>query len=247
MKLQKSRAQRLIAAICVKDRGHGKEALSEHAFLMGWAPVTYSLSDIDVDFFRRDIEAGAINIILVDDVGQLGRRYGLSEFVEVLALCSRRGVLLATPQMIFNPSAPEDWMLLYLNAGISDFHHQNFSNRLRDGRRKAFLGGRWLGGSPPAPYTYCHGTQSLVVDDRQLIDLQRVFVLAESTGPRAIASELGMTEARVRRVLADDRLLFYQAKRLDPQTGAVIQCAWEAVMTDVQAERIRAARKPRKD
>jgi hypothetical protein len=56
-----------------------------------------------------------------------------------------------------------------------------------------------------------------------------------------------MPEIAVRRAISDERLLTYQAKRIDSENLESIACDWEACMDAEQAMKIRAGRRSRKN
>ena len=76
-----------------------------------------------------------------------------------------------------------------------------------------------------------------------LTNMQRLWTLAETTSARAVAKELELPHIFVRRAIADERLLFCQARRIDPDSGNVIECDWPACLDAEQAERIKAGRR----
>jgi site-specific DNA recombinase len=114
--------------------------------------------------------------------------------------------------------------------------------RMKEGRDQAYREGKFLGGGCPPPYIYDKGQGRPVPDPELLKQAQQVWKLAETMSARKIAITLDMPFISTRRMLADDRLLFYQAKR-QGNNGDIIDCDWQPVITPEQAERIRAGRR----
>ncbi len=93
------------------------------------------------------------------------------------------------------------------------------------------------------PYRYDKGAGQLVVDPQQIRQFNTVIRLAENHTIRQIADKTKLPFSRIRRIVADDRLLFYQARRIDPQTGREIKGQWPAVITELQAAAIKRNRR----
>lgn len=193
---------------------------------------------------EQDIRASRIDIVLVIELSRISRDDSLMDYVHWLDLCASHKVKLGTPAQIMDPADPDQWTLLLMSGGFSGREMKVLQRRMAEGRKQALRAGKWLGGTPPAPYVYRDG--ALQVDHDQLAHIQRLWALAETHSARAIAGELSMPEIAVRRAISDDRLLLYQALRHDPETGETISCDWPAVMDADQADRIRAARRTRK-
>lgn len=193
-----------------------------------------------------DIRAGRIDVILCIELSRLSRDDSLQDYVHWLDLCASHHVKLATISQTMDPADPDQWTMLIMSGGFSSREMKVITSRMREGRDQAFGAGKWLGGSPPPPYTYDKGQSKVVIDQQRLEEMRRLWELAESMSAAAVAVELGMPEIFVRRAISDDRLNIYQAIRLHPETGAVIQCEWDPVMTAGQADRIRAARRTRR-
>jgi len=136
-------------------------------------------------------------------------------------------------------------MLLLMEGGFSSVEMRVLKERMKEGHDQAFREGRFLGGVPPPPYVYDPREKKPVLDQKKLTSMHRLWELAETKSAHAIAEELSMPEIAVRRAISDDRLLWYQALRVDPSTGEHITCEWEPCMTAEQAARIRTGRRVR--
>ncbi|RII29137.1 MAG: hypothetical protein CXR31_04540 [Geobacter sp.] len=194
---------------------------------------------------ETDIRAGKINIILVIELSRLSRDDSMQDYVAWLHLCGQHGVKLATTSRILDPAMPSDWMLLLMEGGFSSVEMKVLQGRMKEGRDQAFKGGKFLGGKCPPPYVHDKAKGQPVIDPQALTDIRKVWELAETMSAKAVAQQTGWPHIAVRRAISDERLLFYQALRLDPQTGEHIPCEWPPCMEADQAARIMANRKNR--
>jgi len=230
-----------------------RQLLPDHARSQGWGVAVYDdghasaargkVEDLkERSRLAADIRKGMVDVVLVIELSRLSRDDSLQDYVAWLTVCADRGVKLATPSRILDPAQHSDWMLLLMEGGFSSVEMKIIRDRMAEGRMQAFRKGKWLGGPVPAPYVYDPAARRPVIDPKQLPAMQQLWRLAEKTSSRAIAVELGMPVISVRRALSDDRLLFYQAVRMDPDTGETIRCDWEPALDADQASRIRSAR-----
>lgn len=192
---------------------------------------------------ERDIRAGKINVILTIELSRLSRDDSMQDFVAWLHLCGEYRVKLATMSRMLDPSQHSDWMLLLMEGGFSSVEMKVLQARMKEGRAQAFAEGKFLGGKVPPPYIYDKKAARPVIDPGLLVTMQRVWQLTETMSARAVANTLSMPHIAVRRAISDERLLYYQAVRLNPQTGEQIFCEWEPCMAADQAEKIMANRK----
>ncbi|RQW89929.1 MAG: recombinase family protein [Geobacter sp.] len=192
---------------------------------------------------EADIRSGKINIILTIELSRLSRDDSLQDYVAWLHLCGEHHVRLATMSRILDPAQHSDWMLLLMEGGFSSVEMKVVQSRMKEGRDQARSTGKFLGGKTPPPYIYDKNTSKPVIDQKSLVTMKQVWALAETMSARQVAIKLGLPHISVRRAIADDRLLYYQALRLDPSGGDHIICEWEPCMDSAQAERIRSHRR----
>ena len=234
-----------------------REQLPAHAKAQGWQIAIYDDGHASAargkaenlperSRLESDIRAGKINILLCIELSRLSRDDTLQDYTAWLALCSEHKVKLATPSRTLDPAQHSDWMLLLMEGGFSSVEMKVLQGRMKEGRDQAFREGKWLGGSPPPPYRYDHAAGRPVIDPEHLPRMQQLWQLAETLSAKAIAERMGLPEIAVRRAISDDRLLIYQAKRLDPDTGETIACDWQPCMESDQAARVAAGRRTRK-
>lgn len=235
-----------------------REQLPAHAIAQGWSYSIYddghaSAAQGKTESLKErgrleaDIRAGTINIILTIELSRLSRDDSLQDFTFWLDLCSRHNVKLATMSRILDPAEHSDWLLLLMEGGFSGIEMKKLKARMDDGWQQAWREGKWLGGTPPAPYRYDLANSRPVIDSEQLPRMQQLWLMAETMSAKAIAEALDMPEIAVRRSISDERLLFYQAKRIDTANLESIPCDWEPCMTAEQAMKVRAGRRSRKN
>ncbi len=196
---------------------------------------------------EADIRAGKVNIILTIELSRLSRDDSLQDYVAWLDLCSRNKVRLATMSRTLDPAQHSDWMLLLMEGGFSSVEMRVLKARMNEGWQQAWRAGKWLGGTPPPPYTYDLATSRPVIDPEQLPRMQQLWKMAETMSAKSIAETLGMPEIAVRRSISDERLLIFQAKRIDSDNLVSIPCDWEPCLDAEQAMKIRAGRRSRKN
>lgn len=234
-----------------------REQLPAHAKAQGWQVAIYddghaSAARGKVEDLRArarleaDIRAGQIGVILCIELSRLSRDDSLQDYVAWLHLCAEHRVKLATPSRTLDPQQPSDWMLLLMEGGFSSVEMKILKRRMDEGRKQALTQGRYLSGNPPAPYRYDRAARGLVIDAAQLPVIQRVLSMSETNSTRDVASAVGWPLIKIRRIITDQRLIFYQGKLRHPDTGELIDGQWPAILTPEQAERIRAGRRHRK-
>lgn len=234
-----------------------REQLPQHAINQGWTPHIYDEGHasaakgkaenlVERTRLINDIKKGQIQLVLVIELSRMSRDDSLEDYLSWLNLCGENQVKLATPSRVLDPAQHSDWMLLLMEGGFSSVEMKVLQDRMAQGRQEAFEKGKWLGGTPPPPYRYDKALSRPVVDDKKLRDCQKIWRMATTMSAKAVAQEVGKAEITIRRMIADDRLLMYQAKRIHPDTCELIDCDWEAVMTLDQANQIVASRKTRK-
>jgi len=231
-----------------------RQQLPDHAKAQGWLPVIYDDGHASAargkteDLQQRnqletDIRSGKINIILTIELSRLSRDDSMQDYTAWLHLCSQHRVKLATMSRILDPAQHSDWMLLLMEGGFSSVEMRVLQARMKEGRAQAYRAGKYLSGRPPMPYIYDKQLGGLRVDPDQLETFNTVVKMAQRQSIRSIADKLKLPLNKIRRLAADDRLLFYQSKRIDPQTGQEIDGQWPAVLTADQAEAIRKNRR----
>lgn len=233
-----------------------RQQLPAYAKAQGWEPVIYDdgyasaargkTEDlIERNRLESDIRAGKINIILTIELSRLSRDDSMQDYTAWLHLCGQYGVKLATLSRVLDPAQHSDWMLLLMEGGFSSVEMRVLQSRMAEGRAEAIRAGKYISGKPPRPYIN-DKNGLLTIDPVQLATVRQILTLAESNSVHRMAQLIDLPEIAIRRTISDDRLLFYQGKRLDPDTGAEIDAQWPAIIDADQAQRIRTARRTRK-
>lgn len=234
-----------------------REQLPKHEKTRGWNCVLYDDGHASAARGKAEllperarleahIRAGKIQVVLVIELSRLSLDESMQDYVTWLTLCADHSVKLATLNRILDPAQHSDWMLLLMEGGFSSVEMKVLTARMAEGRREAFLAGKYLGGGCPKPYVYDKVEKKPVIDETLMIESEKIWRLSETMSAKAIAEQLGLPEISVRRAISDSRPLFYQTLRADPETGELIKCEWDPFMTAARAERIRQTRRTRK-
>ena len=233
-----------------------REQLPAHATAQGWYTTIYDDGHASAARgktehlperarLEADIRAGKINVILCIELSRLSRDESMQDYISWLTICADHRVKLSTMSRILDPSHHSDWMLLLMEGGFSSVEMKVLQGRMKEGRDEAYKTGKFLGGGCPPPYRLDKTQGRPVADPELLRQMHHIWTGAETMSARAISQETGRPEIFIRRALADDRLLYYQALRTDQITGEHIPCDWTPVMDAEQAKRIKAARSGR--
>lgn len=235
-----------------------RRQLPNYATSQGWTKIIYdeghasaargkSDSLPERNRLESDIKSGKIDIILTIELSRLSRDDTGMDFHRWIALCTDYNVKLATLDRVLDPNDPTDRTMLRITDTMSAGEMLWLAKRMREGREEAIRAGKYISGNPPSPYYHDKAEGGLLVDPQQLEEVNAILALAETTSARQIAKQTGKAEITIRRMLSDDRLLMYQAKRLDPETGEEISGQWPAIIDAEQAERVRSGRRTRKN
>ena len=230
-----------------------REQLPAHAIAQGWYTTIYDDGHASAARgktehlperarLEADIRAGKINVILCIELSRLSRDESMQDYISWLTICADHRVKLSTMSRILDPSHHSDWMLLLMEGGFSSVEMKVLQGRMKEGRDEAYKTGKFLGGGCPPPYILDKTQGRPVADPELLRQMHHIWTSAETMSARAISQDTGRPEIFIRRALADDRLLYYQALRTDQITGEHIPCDWTPVMDAEQAKRIKAAR-----
>jgi site-specific DNA recombinase len=233
-----------------------REQLPAYAISRGWRPVIYddgyasasreNLANLkERARLESDIRANRINIVLVLEFSRISRDDSMEDYARFIGLCKDHGVKLATPSQTIDPRQTNEWLLAQITGSLSAAEMQQLKTRMAEGRAEARRKGKFNGGVCPPPYRYDKARERPVIDPDSLDTMQRIWAMAETHSARLISETLGLPHISVRRALADDRLMFCQALRIDSETGDTITCDWEPCLNADQSARIKAARQIR--
>jgi site-specific DNA recombinase len=149
-----------------------------------------------------DIEAGAIDVIVVYKVDRLTR--ALSDFAKLVEVFDRRGVSFVSITQQFNTTTSMGRLTLNVLLSFAQFEREVIGERVRDKIAASKKKGMWMGGMPPLGYDV--KDRKLVVNDneaRTVVDIYQRYLALKSV--RALKEEIEYAAIRSkRRVRADD-------------------------------------------
>lgn len=195
---------------------------------------------------KHDICARKLQVIQVDRLSCLSPGDIPEDYVFWFNLCAAHGVVLATPERVYDLREKKDWSEALDELG---FEPEDKIYLDRDGNRGQFDGGmygkRLLMENSPPPYVYETSLGGLTIDFAQLEQMERVWFLSEQHSVEDVAERVGLPLSVVRQAVSVERLLFYQGLWLDPETGGLRKGPWPVLMSSEQASHILANRKVR--
>src|SRR5438552_2488090 len=134
-----------------------------------------------------DIEAGAIDVVVVYKVDRLTR--ALSDFAKLVEVFDRRGVSFVSVTQQFNTTTSMGRLTLNVLLSFAQFEREVTGERIRDKIAASKKKGLWMGGMPPLGYDVKN--RKLVVNDaeaRVVVDIYRRYLVLKSV--RALKDEL---------------------------------------------------------
>ncbi len=164
--------------------GAQEKTLNELADRNGWDGVLYdegaasgeTLADRPVmQRLLADVIAGRIDMVAVVEMERLGRGSDLRDWATISSTFREAGVLVATPERIFNLAAAEDDFEADLRGILSKREKRKLLERTARGMREAKDHGRYVGGTPPTGYLYDPLAKKLVPDPEAAPLVQQVF------------------------------------------------------------------------
>lgn len=192
---------------------------------------------------KQDICSRKLRVIQIDKLADLSPGDMPEDFIFWFNLCATHGVIIATPDRVFDPDEYNDWIEALDEVGF-DFEEKETLCRERERKRakEGENGKKSLVDNPPLPYVYEASLGGLTIDFVQLDIMEKVWALADRYGITDIAERVGLPPNIIRRSLSIERLLFYQGLWLDPETGELQKGQWPALMSADQAGHILANR-----
>lgn len=221
--------------------GSQMEALPAMAGRLGLSVVrTYVDDGVSAAALRKmpglnavldDAESGRFSRLLVVSIDRLTRFELDGDRAVVLDILRKSGVRIVTLDREYDLDNPGDRLGFGIMDTVSLYERQVIRDRCRRGQLHKRKQGQWMGGTPPTPYVYDRAAAALVVDPAKLAAVRAILDLSIGHAPRDIARQVpGHTPRMIRRILEDERLLFYAGKTT--VDGDVIDGAWPAILTD---------------
>jgi site-specific DNA recombinase len=145
-----------------------------------------------------DIEAGAIDVVVVYKVDRLTR--ALSDFAKLVEVFDRRGVSFVSITQQFNTTTSMGRLTLNVLLSFAQFEREVISERVRDKIAASKKKGLWIGGMPPLGYEVkdrkliVNEAEARVVADifRRYLTLKSVHALRDELADAGIKSKRRM-------------------------------------------------------
>lgn len=177
-----------------KEAGHAYIASQRSD---GWIPVAddyddpgYSGGNTERPGLKRllaDIEAGAIDIVVVYKIDRLTR--SLADFSKMVEVFERQQVSFVSVTQQFNTTTSMGRLMLNVLLSFAQFEREVTGERIRDKIAAAKKKGLWMGGVPPLGYDVVD--RQLVVNQDEARVVRRIFAEMLTIGsPTVIAQRL---------------------------------------------------------
>lgn len=167
-------AQREAAEAYILSQRHaGWTALAEH-----YDDGGYTGANLERPALRRllaDIEAGAIDCVLIYKVDRLSR--SLLDFARLMGIFEQRGVSLVSVTQQFNTTASLGRLTLNILLSFAQFEREIIAERTRDKMSAARRKGKWVGGIPALGYDVAPGGGKLVVNEEEARQVRGIFTM----------------------------------------------------------------------
>jgi site-specific DNA recombinase len=119
----------------------------------------------------RDVENGALDIIVVYKVDRLSR--SLTDFARIVAIFERHNVSFVSVTQAFNTTTSMGRLTLNILLSFAQFEREVSAERTRDKFAASRKKGLWMGGTPPLGYDVVH--RKLVVNENEAALVQMIF------------------------------------------------------------------------
>jgi DNA invertase Pin-like site-specific DNA recombinase len=215
-----------------------RKILAAHAEKQGWSSTLYdegaasgeTIADRPV--MRRllaDVISGKIDVLLVIEWERLCRASDLIDLATITGVCRKAGVLIATPERVFDLAKAEDDFESDLRGILAKREKRKILERTSRGRAEAQDAGRYLGGTVPRGYRYDRNISRLVVDPELAPIILEIFTRPE--GSLVLSKELQRRGIPI----TDDGVRYarrnpvYSGRTRDTR-GKLIQGDWEPIV-----------------
>ena len=151
-----------------------------------------------LEHLLRDIEAGAIDCVVVYKVDRLSR--SLLDFAKIVEIFERSNVSFVSVTQQFNTTSSMGRLTLNILLSFAQFEREIIGERIRDKIAAAKRKGKHTGGMPILGYDIDRANRRLVVNPEEAEIVQRIFKRFVRLGsPLKVAQELnadGITTKR---------------------------------------------------
>ena len=141
----------------------------------------------------RDIESGAINMVITKDLSRLGRDYIMTGYYSEIYFPSKNVRYIALSDNVDSLNGNNE-IAPFKNI-LNDMYAQDISKKVKNAKRQRAKQGYYIGSQPPFGYCRDRVNNCLIVDSEAAEVVKLIFSLAEhGLGSTAIAKELKRRE-----------------------------------------------------
>jgi DNA invertase Pin-like site-specific DNA recombinase len=138
---------------------------------------------------REDIEAGAVDCVLVYKIDRLSR--SLLDFARLMEIFERHQVSLVSITQPLNTTASLGRLTLNILLSFAQFEREMIADRTRDKMAAARRKGKWVGGTPVLGYDIAEAGGKLIVNADEARRVQATFELyLQGPSLKAVLAEI---------------------------------------------------------
>jgi len=225
-----------------------RKVLQKLAQDRGWNALLYDEGGVSAEtiearpVFRRlldDVAAGRIDLVAVIEMERLCRASDLRDWARITTTFRDAGVLVATPERIFNLETAEDDFEADLRGILSKREKRKLLERTKRGIDEARDAGRFCGGRPPTGYKLDYETRKIIPDAEMVPVVERIFAsdLPDYQLEKMLRREgTPITGGTIRRIRTN---VFYLGLRPNSE-GKLIPADWSPIISQELWERQQA-------
>ncbi len=143
----------------------------------------------------RDVEAGAIDVIVVYKVDRLSR--SLTDFAKLVDVFDRHNVSFVSVTQQFNTTTSMGRLTLNILLSFAQFEREVIGERIRDKFAASKRKGMWMGGTPPLGYDV--KDRKLIVNETEAKQVRYIFErFITLRSVTLLAKELKTTDIRTK-------------------------------------------------
>jgi site-specific DNA recombinase len=119
----------------------------------------------------RDVEAGAVDVIVVYKVDRLSR--SLMDFAKLVEVFDRHNVSFVSVTQQFNTTTSMGRLTLNILLSFAQFEREVIGERIRDKLAASKRKGMWMGGTPPLGYDVV--ARKLIINEAEAKQVRHIF------------------------------------------------------------------------
>jgi site-specific DNA recombinase len=177
-----------------------------------------------------DVSAGRVDMVAVVEMERLCRASDLRDWATITTTLREAGVLVCTPERVFNLATAEDDFEADLRGILSKREKRKLLERTKRGLDQAKDAGKFAGGQPMLGYLYDRNLRQIVPDPETVPLVQRIFEsdLSHWQLYRQLKAEgIDVWYQRIERIRSHP---FYLGLRKDSK-GKLIKADWPAIVS----------------